>query len=432
MSGESVTAETEAGVLEGVVIRDGISVFRGVPYARPPIGELRWMKPMSVERWSGIRPATEFPPVCPQAPQGSFYQHEFYQGFHPEQSEDCLYLNIWTPGVHGSFPVIVFFHGGSFVAGCAFSPEIDGVKFAEHGVILVTVDYRLGVLGFGAHPIIECTGNLGAFDAIESLKWLQRNLHSFGGDTNNITIMGHSAGAMICQCLIESPLADGLFNRAIMMSGGGYTSLGLFNWPLADAQKKTERALKKLGIKTRSDAELLPREKIIEFSQTLKPMEYTPCIDGDLLKDSHSKTIDSGNYKDIPIMIGCLSTEFGWFSNRGFYRLALNQCRAQVTHHKTPAYLYYGTFDMFGNDKPGSFHAAELLYLFGTYKTNWRPKDPSDELLSNAFVKYWSSFAKTGDPNCEGLPEWEPYTEDKHVHLEISRDEIAIKPAFRF
>ena len=429
---QSVTAETEAGMLEGVFIRDGISVFRGVPYARPPIGELRWRKPMPVERWSGIRPATEFPCVCPQAPQLAFFQNEFYQNFHPEQSEDCLYLNIWTPDVHGSCPVIAFFHGGAYVAGCSFSPEIDGVKFAEHEIVLVTVDYRLGLLGFGAHETIECNGNLGLFDAVEALKWMHRNIHNFGGDPSNITIMGQSAGAMLCQCLIESPMTDGLFERAILMSGGGYTSLGVFDRTLADAQKKTAGALTKLGIKSRGDAELLPTEKIIEVCQSMKVMEYTPCIDGELIKATHCQTIDSGNYKDIPILIGCLSKEFGWFSNRCFYRLALNQCRAQLTHHKTPAYLYYGTFDMFGKDKPGSFHAADLLYVFGTYKTNWRPKDPSDESLSDAFVKYWSAFAKTGNPNCEGLPEWEPYTESKHVHLEIGRQEIALKPAFRF
>ena len=222
--------QTTRGMLQGIPGKDAsVTVFRGVPYAAPPIGNLRWRAPQAAHSWAGIRHADRFGNICVQNPlkPGSFYQVEFYESPEP-MSEDCLYLNLWTAASSASEkrPVMVWLHGGGFVEGSGSLPSFNGERLASKGVVLVTINYRLGVFGFLAHPELtaedphHASGNYGMLDQLEALKWVKANIQNFGGDPENVTIFGQSAGASSVLNLCASPLAKGYFRRAIVQSGG--------------------------------------------------------------------------------------------------------------------------------------------------------------------------------------------------------------------
>lgn len=355
--------KVEGGLLQGVPSEDpSVIVFKGIPYAAPPVGELRLQPPQDVIPWDGVRECSAFSAIAPQpgnAP-GTFYGEEFYWMPQPEQSEDCLYLNIWAPakavGKKGAaLPVAMWIHGGAFVNGYGFEVSMDGDKWAQKDVILVTINYRLGE---------NAAGNLNILDQIKALEWINKNIAQFGGDPSNVTIFGQSAGGMSVRTLLISPLAKGLFAKAIIQSGGGM-------------------GLDQLG----------------------SILTSAPQVDGNVVPEPFDKAVMDGTIADIPIMTGYTSDDLPFFKEESVGAF----CALRDSLGTAPVYEYEFTRDLPGEDKdvpdnlPGAFHSAELWYVFGTLGRSWRPFTDEDYALSEEMVSAWTDFCKTGSP---GWPEY--------------------------
>ena len=355
--------KVEGGLLQGVPSEDpSVIVFKGIPYAAPPVGELRLQPPQDVIPWEGVRECSAFSAIAPQpgnAP-GTFYGEEFYWMPQPEQSEDCLYLNVWAPakavGKKGAaLPVAMWIHGGAFVNGYGFEVSMDGDKWAQKDVILVTINYRLGE---------NAAGNLNILDQIKALEWINKNIAQFGGDPSNVTIFGQSAGGMSVRTLLISPLAKGLFAKAIIQSGGG---MGL--------------------------------------DQIGSILTSAPQVDGDVVPEPFDKAVMDGTIADIPIMTGYTSDDLPFFKEESVGAF----CALRDSLGTAPVYEYEFTRDLPGEDKdvpdnlPGAFHSAELWYVFGTLGRSWRPFTEEDYALSEEMVSAWTDFCKTGSP---GWPEY--------------------------
>ena len=355
--------KVEGGLLQGVPSEDpSVIVFKGIPYAAPPVGELRLQPPQDVIPWEGVRECSAFSAIAPQpgnAP-GTFYGEEFYWMPQPEQSEDCLYLNVWAPakavGKKGAaLPVAMWIHGGAFVNGYGFEVSMDGDKWAQKDVILVTINYRLGE---------NAAGNLNILDQIKALEWISKNIAEFGGDPSNVTIFGQSAGGMSVRTLLISPLAKGLFAKAIIQSGGG---MGL--------------------------------------DQIGSILTSAPQVDGDVVPEPFDKAVMDGTIADIPIMTGYTSDDLPFFKEESVGAF----CALRDSLGTAPVYEYEFTRDLPGEDKdvpdnlPGAFHSAELWYVFGTLGRSWRPFTEEDYALSEEMVSAWTDFCKTGSP---GWPEY--------------------------
>lgn len=355
--------KVEGGLLQGVPSEDpSVIVFKGIPYAAPPVGELRLQPPQDVIPWEGVRECSAFSAIAPQpgnAP-GTFYGEEFYWMPQPEQSEDCLYLNVWAPakavGKKGAaLPVAMWIHGGAFVNGYGFEVSMDGDKWARKDVILVTINYRLGE---------NAAGNLNILDQIKALEWISKNIAQFGGDPSNVTIFGQSAGGMSVRTLLISPLAKGLFAKAIIQSGGGM-------------------GLDQLG----------------------SILTSAPQVDGNVVPEPFDKAVTDGTIADIPIMTGYTSDDLPFFKEESVGAF----CALRDSLGTAPVYEYEFTRDLPGEDKdvpdnlPGAFHSAELWYVFGTLGRSWRPFTDEDYALSEEMVSAWTDFCKTGSP---GWPEY--------------------------
>ena len=355
--------KVEGGLLQGVPSEDpSVIVFKGIPYAAPPVGELRLQPPQDVIPWDGVRECSAFSAIAPQpgnAP-GTFYGEEFYWMPQPEQSEDCLYLNIWAPakavGKKGAaLPVAMWIHGGAFVNGYGFEVSMDGDKWAQKDVILVTINYRLGE---------NAAGNLNILDQIKALEWINKNIAQFGGDPSNVTIFGQSAGGMSVRTLLISPLAKGLFAKAIIQSGGGM-------------------GLDQLG----------------------SILTSAPQVDGSVVPEPFDQAVMDGTIADIPIMTGYNSDDLPFFKEETVGAF----CALRDSLGTAPVYEYEFTRDLPGEDKdvpdnlPGAFHSAELWYVFGTLGRSWRPFTEEDYALSEEMVSAWTDFCKKGSP---GWPEY--------------------------
>ena len=429
--------EVEGGKIAGMVGEtEGVAVYMGIPYAAPPVGELRWKKPQSVVAWEGVRDCTKPGPASLQADrqEGSFYWKEFYQEGDPERSEDCLYLNVWTPaaGTDEKLPVMLWIHGGAYTGGFGYETEFDGNAIASKGVILVTINYRLGMPGFLAHPLLTAenngigSGNYGLYDQLAAVKWTKNNIAAFGGDPDNITIFGQSAGAGSVQALISSPLSEGYVAKAIIQSGGGLGGIiGTRGQEAAEAAGKEMWDI--AGITTLEEMRATPAEKFDEIlakyyevkQLSFWGLPYGPAVDGELLLDGTNETALAGKSLDIPYMIGYTSEDLGPEIMR---KAAVDWSLLQESQGRQPSYVYLFKHDLPGEDMeeggmPGAFHSSELWYVFGTLGRCWRPMQEEDYELSDRMVTYWTNFAKTGDPNGEGVPEWKPCTaEDSYVH----------------
>ena len=355
--------KVEGGLLQGVPSEDpSVIVFKGIPYAAPPVGELRLQPPQDVIPWEGVRECSAFSAIAPQpgnAP-GTFYGEEFYWMPQPEQSEDCLYLNVWAPArtvgkTSAALPVAMWIHGGAFVNGYGFEVSMDGDKWAQKDVILVTINYRLGE---------NAAGNLNILDQIKALEWINKNIAQFGGDPSNVTIFGQSAGGMSVRTLLISPLAKGLFAKAIIQSGGGM-------------------GLDQLG----------------------SILTSAPQVDGNVVPEPFDKAVMDGTIADIPIMTGYTSDDLPFFKEESVGAF----CALRDSLGTAPVYEYEFTRDLPGEDKdvpdnlPGAFHSAELWYVFGTLGRSWRPFTEEDYALSEEMVSAWTDFCKTGSP---GWPEY--------------------------
>lgn len=471
-------ARTESGLVSGVPGgNNNITVFKSIPYAAPPVGDLRFRAPKEVKPWNGIYQAHVFRPIAAQAEESHpFYADEFY-GYREEMSEDCLYLSVWTPAqtADEGLSVMMFIHGGGYQSGYHYEITVDGEAFARQGVILVSIDYRLGVLGFLAHKELrletgyEGSGNWGTLDQIAALKWIRRNIAAFGGDPERITVFGQSAGAMSVENLVTSPLTKGDISGAIMQSAGGYVSETTQTIPMLsreEAELVGEEFIKLLGVASIAEARMLPWETIVEAQKRF-------CADGFMFSpvvDCHSQVmktyeaIDALKYHDIPYMIGANAHEngenrycrrqsqelfldscrskFGDLTEQfldvcGFYEnpeLAIDQggmndmiqpavlawCEKQAESPRDhPTWLYYFDRELPGERPAGAYHSAELWYVFHTVHRCRRPLCGLDFDLSAVMNRYWCNFAKTGNPNDGMLPNWHAYTKDHREGMEF-------------
>ncbi len=438
---ETPILDVDGGKIEGVPGDvPGLTIYKGIPYAAPPVGDLRWKKPQPVIPWTGVRKCDKFGAASLQSDRviGSFYWREFFQSGDPERSEDCLYLNVWTPaaGTQAKLPVMFWIHGGAYTGGYGHEMEFDGEAYAQKGVILVTVNYRLGMCGFLAHPLLteenggKGSGNYGIFDQLAALKWVKNNIAAFGGDPDNVTIFGQSAGASSVRTLISSPLAKGYVNRAIIQSGGGLGSMVSMN-TLQQAEQIGKELWEESGVTSLEEMRAYPADKFKEIltnyteKQQTEVRPYRICVDGEMLTASMDEVAMEGNELDISYMIGYTSEDL---DPEGLETSVVGWSHLLETQGRKPAYVYCFTHDLPGSDEEGlndseeplkgAFHSSELWYMFGTLGKCWRPMEEADYELSERMVSYWTNFAKTGNPNGEGLPQWEPCTqEDAHIQI---------------
>ncbi len=415
---------TKQGAVTGLKSEDGQTViFRGIPYAEAPVGALRFRRPQPKTAWTGVLPCQEFGPRCPQADltKMDFYSKEFYDTMVPPCDEDCLYLNIWTPAdAHASsgLPVLFWVHGGAFMHGCGSEKEFDGEGFAKKGVILVTINYRVNVFGFFAHPDLEeenperVSGNYGILDQIFALKWVRENISAFGGDPEKITLAGQSAGCMSVQAIISSPLAQGMERGAILQSGGGLRALHAT--PKKEALWEiSKKLMERLHTSTIEELRQIPAEQLMEAAYAVNGpgLGWTPHQDGWLLPASTDELAETGKIHDIKYMIGSCGDDIG--GGKLLQESGARWCENQLKLDRSPAYFYLFDRKLPGDDA-GAFHSSEIWYVFETYPRCWRPWEAHDRELSRIMSTYWANFVKSGDPNGENVPLWEPYTQEDH------------------
>ncbi len=442
------------GTVEGV-LKDDIASFKGIPFAAPPVGDLRWRAPQPVKPWQGVKKADDFAP-------GPMQDTGFGATLGGPQkiSEDCLYLNVWTGAKKADEkrPVMVWIYGGGFGMGMTSTPAYDGANLAKKGVVLISVAYRVGPFGFLSHPELsketgKGSGCYGIQDQIAGLKWVKENVAKFGGDPSNVTIFGESAGAKSVGFLVTSPMARGLFHRAISESGGAAAPPVL---PLREAEAQGKAYLSKLGADDIKTARALSAEKI--QSETKGMGNFKPVPDGETIAEDPYELFETGKFNDTPILVGTNSDEGSLFLTRkitsetfeqyirnkygpgaeetlkayphatdaeavrsakdairefSFAWPTWNWARLQSKYGRNKAFVYY--FDRCTPASPdGSSHGAEVPYVFnnlGKIGQLGGLNGPEDRALSELITSYWINFAKRGDPNGPGLPVWPAFDE---------------------
>ena len=418
----------EGGKITGVETETpGVIVYKGIPYAAPPVGELRWKEPQPVIPWDGIKVTDNFGPAAIQNDQvpGSFYQKEFFFDGDPVRSEDCLYLNIWTPApgqTNKKLPVAMWIHGGAYMQGFGHEPEFDGEQWAKRNVILVTINYRLGMLGFLAHPLLteespnHTSGNYGILDQIAALKWIKNNIEQFGGDPGNVTIFGQSAGAGSVMNLVSSPLTTMLIHKAIIQSGGGLRGNGSPN-TLKDAEQTGKEIIDLAGLSTLQEIRSYPADSLLKLLSKYGEIKKRwimlhPNVDGYVNHDSFISFVKAGRLPDIPFMIGQTEND-----NGNMAASIADFCILLEEQGHKSAYSYKFIRPLPG-DTAGAFHSSELWYVFGTLNRCWRPFIEADYALSKKIVEYWTNFVTYGDPNGKTYTVWKPYTKDsKYIQI---------------
>ncbi|UAK22848.1 carboxylesterase/lipase family protein [Sphingomonas nostoxanthinifaciens] len=456
----------------------GVAAFKAIPYAAPPEGALRWRPPAQPHRWAGARQATAFGSVCPQAPV-SWAGHDL-----DRTSEDCLTLNIWTPRPNGGarLPVMVWFHGGAYTAGAGSQSTYEGSHLARHGVVIVTANYRLGVLGYLAHPALTresplgTSGNYGLLDQIAALRWVRSNIARFGGNPRNVTIFGQSAGGGSAMLITVAPRARGLFQKAIFESGAALglpgTQAGAIG--LTEAQAAGAALAQKLGAATLAQLRALPMAALV--APDMPRISTSPIADGKIVPMDITAAYRGRADAGVPVLLGWNSneaarfvdhvtlasytgsardefgaaapgllqlyparsddeaarvapdlmsdTEFGWRS----WSIAEARSRAGTA----PLFLY-----QFDNPPPGpngkrtdgAIHSDELGYVWGNNDPQGR-WPAADKALARIMQDYWVNFARTGNPNGAGLPRWTPYA-DRRTALWLRGDRMASAPPLR-
>ena len=422
------------GKIQGIETETpGVTIFKGIPYATPPVGDLRWKEPQPVIPWDGIKICDTFGAAAPQklTEPGSFYDKEFYTQSPHIKNEDCLYLNVWTPAAgktNAKLPVAMWIHGGAYRNGFGHENEFDGDAWAKNDVILVTINYRLGVLGFMAHPELtaespnQSSGNYGILDQVAALKWIKNNIEQFGGDPNQITVFGQSAGAGSVQALVASPLTKGLIQGAISQSGGGLGSRRTYT--LADAEQTGLGLMRFYDCNSIEEMRNVPADEFGDFENRMDDFRreenqmanLSPNVDGYLLKENFSEAAINGNIADIPYIIGGTIEDM-----RGNSKPVEDFCLT-VEENGGRAYAYQFAHPLPGDDA-GAFHSAELWFIFNTIDRSWRPFTEGDKALSQYMVYCWTNFAKYGDPNGEGEKIWQPFTEGNQQFMLFKTDD---------
>jgi para-nitrobenzyl esterase len=465
----ATTVQIESGRLEGA-LADGVLAWKGIPFAAPPVGALRWRAPAAARPWSGVRRATAFGPDCMQVPEKGA----------PPPSEDCLFLNVWRPasagaGAGGGLPVLVWIHGGAYVSGSGSTPVNDGAAFARQGLVFVSLNYRLGRFGFFAHPALTAAkegprANYGYLDQIEALRWVRRNIGAFGGDPAKVTVFGESAGGASVLDLLVSPLARGLFRAGIVLSGGGRAALlggrhlGRGTAKEPSAEEVGVRFARSAGIAGQGPAALaalraLPAETVrggldmMSLVRAEGPLTYAggPVIDGEIVLAPIGERLRRGEATRVPVLIGTTSEDLGRFSSPRskaalFAEFGPDAARAraaydpggrgklaelsaavgadmvmqeparfvarQLTAAGSPAWLYrFGYVPEALRDRwRGAPHASEVPFAFDTLTLAYGgAASAGDRSVARAFNSYLASFARTGRPGGDGLPAWPPF-----------------------
>ncbi|MFD2933170.1 carboxylesterase/lipase family protein [Spirosoma flavum] len=460
--GQSVTVKTENGRVEGATNKAGdIRIFKGIPFATPPIGNLRWKAPQPVANWTNVRQCQVFGPSPMQAKPAPFmyWSSEFLI---PEQpiSEDCLYLNVWTGAKLATEkrPVIVFIPGGGFRSGGGACPIYDGEAMAKKGIVFVNINYRLGVFGFLAHPELSqesghnASGNYALLDMIAALKWVRKNIAAMGGDPENVTVAGQSAGAFAVNFLTASPLAKGLFQKAIAESGGSFmTSPIRPKLTLQGAEQQGITFANSLQVKSLAELRAKSSDDILKATGGLS----APIVDGYVVPESVMAIYTHGQQSDVPLIVGWneddkimgppakadafreqIKKRFGdksdaflkaypaqtddeaaqsqGNSNRdeSFGIQDYTWAKMQTKTGKAPVYMYN-----FNRKLPaltpqmqfGAFHSGEIVYAYNNLNTLNRPWEAVDQHIADVMSSYWVNFAKTGNPNGKNLPNWPAY-----------------------
>ena len=453
-------ATTRDGVIEGGV-RDEVNEFKGIPFAAPPVRELRWAAPRPAGRWTGIRSAREFGPACPQ-PQRSGARHL------ASINEDCLYLNVYAPAGRDHLPVMVWIHGGSFTAGSASTDFYDGGNLARHGVMVVTVNYRLGRLGWFTNSAISRAAgarpqaNWGLLDQIAALRWVKRNASAFGGDPRNVTVFGESAGGIAVNLLMAAPQARGLFQKAIVQSGIGREELR----SLEEVRSAGDAFAVAKGLAAEDlDAQRnLPISQVVDAAPPLGA--FGPIRDGRLIRRGELAAFERHREARIPYIVGINDDEATLFVGaatgaapvRGAVAAARDaghersstptgssKARQELTerHFREPAhalarahaasgsptyvyeFAYVPRYRLATSD--GAGHGDELQFVFGNFGTrDPGPFDDADRAVAETVATFWTNFAKRGDPTDTGLPEWAPFGQGGEPVLRFARDGVRI------
>lgn len=467
----SLSVKTQQGKVIGKTINEGrVRAFLGIPYAAPPVGELRWKTPQPPAVWKGLREATHYGSRCFQ---GRVYRDMMFQDAGP--SEDCLYLNVYTPAnirLGRKLPVMFWIHGGGYSGGSASEPRHDGDHLPTKGVVLVTINYRLGVMGFLAAEDLAkenggSAGNYGLMDMVAALRWVHNNIAQFGGDPRNVTLFGESAGSYAVSTLMAAAPARGLFAKAIGESGGAL-KLGEPGMPtFAQREAHDQRWVDALGAESLTELRALPVEQLIEASQAKGVPSFGPVIDGKFLTEPVAETYAAGRQAHVPLLGGWNRDENAslaggmtaekWkaFAERRFGEHAAEflryfpgatdeQAQRSAIDYGSDTFIAFGTWRWIeAQRKTGeapvyryhlelaappskyhsgwyAFHSDDIEYVFGNLdtrpKADWRPEDRK---LSREMMDYWTNFAKTGNPNGPGLPEWPRYDKtSKVLHLD--------------
>jgi para-nitrobenzyl esterase len=474
----SKPVKVEGGQVSGVPGKDAsVTAFKGIPFAAPPVGDLRWRAPQPVKPWQGVRKADRFGDSCPQniAAERKPWTYEFMT--HTDVNEDCLFLNVWTGAKSAGerLPVYVYIHGGANTEGSGAVPVYDGEGLAKKGIVVVTVNYRLGILGFFTHPDltaesdVHASGNYALLDLIAALRWVHENIAAFGGNPNRVVVGGQSAGASNTHSLVASPLAKGLFHGAIAESGSSVNGLGLMNArTLAEQEKLGVQFAEAKGAHSVSDL------RKMSWKELTTPFRFSVVLDGYVQPAPAGEMFAQGKQNDVPTLTGCNMGEGGasphptatadTFQRQArqrygdsaddFLRLypaatdeqaltALNESswdaeRASMylwavqrgRTAKTKAYTYFWDHTLPGPDADrfGAFHTSEVPYAMNTLYMSDRPFTDADRKIADVISSYWASFIRTGDPNGKGLPRWPAVTEQPGATMEIG-DKNAPIPA---
>ena len=421
------------GRIEGLV-EENCLVFKGIPYAKAPVGELRWKAPVKRAPFAEVYQALTFGNRCAQndrkATLEDFYGKEFYYN-DPEYSnsavaEDGLYLNIWAPKEKADklYPVAFYIHGGAWQGGCGHEKEFRTDAYAKKGVILVTINYRVNVFGFLSLEELQeedpvACGNYGILDQIAALEWVKENIASFGGDPNNITIFGQSAGGMSVSTLLSTPYAKGKFEKAIIQSGGGYPNPMDRDISMEESIKRGHMVMEMAQVSTLAELRQLPMERLLEIAGEMmgmfmgsgKGIPFGSAQNGLFRTELFDETSAMGKQHNVPLMIGTtkddifVSPEEAAARESKLSKAAIGLSLIREENGQIPAYVYYFSRNLPGDDA-GAFHSAELWYCFNTLHNCWRPLEEVDYKLAEDMVTYWTNFMKNGDPNGEGVAEW--------------------------
>jgi para-nitrobenzyl esterase len=462
------TIKVDGGQIAGTTA-NGVRVFKGIPFAAPPVGDLRWKAPQPVVAWDGVKAADTFGPQCMQQP---YPASSPYAGAPQPTSEDCLYLNVWSAATAGEKrPVMVWIHGGAWTRGSGATPTYDGAMLAKKGVVVVTTNYRLGVFGFLAHPELtaassqHASGNYAILDHVAALTWVQKNIAAFGGDPSRVTIFGESAGSWSVNVVQATPLAKGLFHRAIGQSGAQFARTASLN----DAEQAGVAFAKAAGADSLKALRTVPADKLLAIQSFRSGVN----VDGYVLSETVRSIFAQKKQNDVPVLIGSNANEWTTLSSPAQFPKTMDEYRKRVeaqygtavkdydtvypvrtdadiaeamlgvgrdttftlemrtwarvvTAAGKPAFLYqFARVPPGPNPAWGAYHAAEIQYAFNNVGS--RPWATAvDRRLGDQMSSYWVTFATSGDPNGNGLPKWTPYDHANEPYLELG-DSVQIK-----